>query len=405
MKRWWAWLFCTLLITACTKDPATVAEPQTLQHGRFSAVTVYAASSSIAPPLLMLANASTDHSAITALLTQAQHLNTSLFVVDVAALQQDLGHELSACINMGGDFDNLVRYLEAWQQTPGFIPAILVTTTTTAPAASALLTPLPKEIFAGELQLTTAPAMSTPTCVTSPTTVTPLALDKHFSERFTAAYKQIAAQLPALPALDAKVAALPLNELPANGDSDTFAILISGDGGWAGFDRELADALQKQGFSVIGWDSLRYFWQQRTPESLATDLDTVIAHYRQQWGKSHVVLLGFSQGANVLPFTLDKLSAESRQAVTKVALISPERHAQFEFHLGNWVSSGDEGLPIAPVLESYVDTWPVYCVYGEEDKNAVCPELTNHHVQVNGYDSGHHLNAAIDDIVALLTSS
>src|SRR5262249_51182676 len=50
---------------------------------------------------------------------------------------------------------------------------------------------------------------------------------------------------------------------------DTFAVLLSGDGGWAGIDKEVASRLAAHGIPVAGVDSLRYFWAPRTPEGLA----------------------------------------------------------------------------------------------------------------------------------------
>ena len=49
--------------------------------------------------------------------------------------------------------------------------------------------------------------------------------------------------------------------------TDSFAIVMSGDGGWAGLDKDVAQALSAHGIPVVGLDSLRYFWSPRTPEA------------------------------------------------------------------------------------------------------------------------------------------
>lgn len=56
-----------------------------------------------------------------------------------------------------------------------------------------------------------------------------------------------------------------------------------------------------RGIPVVGFDSLRYFWKKRTPEGLAADLDRVLRYYGRHWGKSKLILIGYSQGADVLP--------------------------------------------------------------------------------------------------------
>jgi len=393
-------LLLCLFIGACTRTP----EPQQLAHGRFSAVTLYTAPVSELPPLLLLADTTTETATIDAVAAQARSLNAALFVINSAQLRQDFADDVTNCRHLAGDFDNLARYLEAYLQLPGFIPPVLLTTNDSATIANAVLTPLPSPVFSALAQLGNDGDPMTPQPCGQSAAPAHISLNQGFADQLAAYYHGIQQQLPSIPMLDSKVAALPLTELPAAGDNDMFAILLSGDGGWAGFDKELADALQAEGVGVVGWDSLRYFWQPRSPSMLAADLDTVIAYYSEHWHKARVVLLGFSQGANVLPFTLDLLHTESRAALAKIALISPEQYAQFEFHLGNWIHTTEDGLALAPVLDYYKASTPLYCLYGAADATSVCPSLHGAGVQVKSYDSGHHLNGAIHDIVALLKS-
>jgi type IV secretory pathway VirJ component len=82
------------------------------------------------------------------------------------------------------------------------------------------------------------------------------------------------------------------------------AIVISGDGGWRDLDRTIAEKLRSQGVSVVGWDSLRYFWSRKTPAQVARDLGAVIDTYTARWGASKVALVGYSFGAGVLALRL-----------------------------------------------------------------------------------------------------
>ena len=67
----------------------------------------------------------------------------------------------------------------------------------------------------------------------------------------------------------AGIANLPLIELPAEPRGPLLAIVLSGDGGWRDVDRAIAQKLQSDGVSVVGWDSLRYFWSRKSPEQTA----------------------------------------------------------------------------------------------------------------------------------------
>ena len=89
----------------------------------------------------------------------------------------------------------------------------------------------------------------------------------------------------------APVADLPLVELPAAGDSPTMAVILSGDGGWAGLDKEVGGALVEKGVPVVGWNSLAYYWKARTPEEASADLARVLGHYLPLWKKEKVIVV------------------------------------------------------------------------------------------------------------------
>ena len=61
------------------------------------------------------------------------------------------------------------------------------------------------------------------------------------------------------------------------------AVVYSGDGGWRDIDKDIASRLQAKGIPVVGVDSLRYFWSEKTPEQIAADLGLIMAHYREAW--------------------------------------------------------------------------------------------------------------------------
>jgi type IV secretory pathway VirJ component len=173
---------------------------------------------------------------------------------------------------------------------------------------------------------------------------------------------------------------LPLVELPPlRGPSsatliDTFGILVSGDGGWANIDKDIGETLSRAGLPVVGWNSLQYFWRKKTPEQASADLAQVIAHYRQNWRRSKVVLIGFSLGADVLPFMLSRLPADARAAVVDTVLLSLSHQVDFEFHVADWLGTNNsQARTIAPELAKLAGL-PLLCVYGKEDDDSLCAD-------------------------------
>jgi type IV secretory pathway VirJ component len=178
------------------------------------------------------------------------------------------------------------------------------------------------------------------------------------------------------PSAGPAVADLPLVEtLSTAPGAAAFALLVTGDGGWAGIDREIAAALAATGLHVVGLDSLKYFWVRRTPEELASDLGRIIEHYAAAYGRGRVALVGYSRGADVLPAAVALLAPGPRGRVEAVALLGPGREATFELHLTDFLSSGGGGRPILPDVERLGGT-PVVCLFGREEADeSLCPLL------------------------------
>ncbi|WP_293395802.1 AcvB/VirJ family lysyl-phosphatidylglycerol hydrolase [Nevskia sp.] len=200
-------------------------------------------------------------------------------------------------------------------------------------------------------------------------------------------------------------------DVPATGaaqHADTFAILISGDGGWAGIDKEVAGFIADAGMPVIGIDSLRYFWSERTPEAFAADLDKIIRYYRHSLNRPKVLLIGYSQGADVLPFALNRMSATSRSEIALVALLGLAEHAQFEFHLSSWVGSVDDGKPTRPEvarLQASSANPPILCAYGEEDEDSICATLGGPKMSVLKLSGGHHFDGEYEMLAGKLLAA
>ena len=223
-----------------------------------------------------------------------------------------------------------------------------------------------------------------------------------WAPEFIAAFERMSANSDAeTPAITGSLSDLPLVEVPTTENGDSFAILLSGDGGWAGIDKDIAAALAEKGVPVAAFDSLRYFWTVRTPEGLATDLDRVLKYYANLWKRSRVILIGYSQGANVLPFALNRLPPETRSLVGQTVLMGLHDKASFEFHFGNWFEDNDEGIPLLPEMVKLAAE-STLCVYGEDEEDSFCPNIPAGHVQAVSLPGGHHFDGDYDRLAELI---
>ena len=223
-------------------------------------------------------------------------------------------------------------------------------------------------------------------------------VQRNWAPQFEAAFMRLSAvEVDTAP--PAAVADLPLVQLPVKTEKPYFAVIVSGDGGWAGIDREVASALLKDGVPVVGLDSLKYFWKPRDPEVLGADLSRIVDHFSKAWGKDKVVLVGYSRGADVLPFAVNRLTPEVKSKVALLALLGPGQKAEFEFKLKDWLGGGESGAPIKPEAEAWGGS-PVLCFYGKADKGNLCEVLDPARFKIIKLGGGHHFGGAYAEIAA-----
>ena len=192
---------------------------------------------------------------------------------------------------------------------------------------------------------------------------------------------------------------LPLIELPTAGKDDRLAIIYSGDGGWADIDRQLGEELSKRGVAVVGVDSLKYFWRRKDPIAAAEDLERIIAHYSAAWGKKRIVLVGYSFGADVLPFLWSNLSTASRAKVSHMALLAMSADASFEITVGGWVGvEPSEAEATGPAVKLVSGTH-VFCVQAGEDTDDPCPTLDIDALKLPG---DHHFDRDYKKLAGLI---
>jgi type IV secretory pathway VirJ component len=215
--------------------------------------------------------------------------------------------------------------------------------------------------------------------------------------QWQAAYQRLSQRsAPPPPSVPAAVHDLPIVEMPATGRNDsvgdqTMAVFLSGDGGWAGIDREIANTLAKNGVPVIGLDSLRYFWDARTPASTAADITRLMRFYMAQWHKTKVILIGYSQGADVLPFIVNRLPADARERIGLTAMLALGQKADFQFRLSNWIKNSNDGLAIKPEVDRLI-AGKFLCVYGSEETESGCPPVDVRTIKAVRLIGGHHFD-------------
>lgn len=187
---------------------------------------------------------------------------------------------------------------------------------------------------------------------------------------------------------------LPLTITAATGNnfSDIMGVFISGDGGWKDFDQKICNGLASNGIPVAGLNALKYFWKARTPEGASWDLSRILQAYEQTWGKKEVVLIGYSWGAEVLPFLFNRLSDEQKKRVKGIVLLSPADKTVFEYRVVFLLhQNGGNASLVAPELKKMYNYRTLF-IFGSDENTSWVKPLLKDNFQIKTLKGGHHYN-------------
>lgn len=454
-------LLPALALGARTKQPP--ATPEAVEFGRLGKVTLYRPAAQPTDLVLFLSGDGGWSLGVIQMAQHLAEQGALVAGIDIISYKNRLLASGQGCLYPAGDLENFAHFLENRFRFPKYVNPILAGYSSGATMAYTTLAQAPAGTFKGALSLGFCPDLPwpRPMCKGSGAGLEsepgrkegfvyqPLAglkdpwkvmqgdidqvcdkevtrkfageiptaelillpkvghgysVEKNYLSQYLTAYRELAAvKSPVAAALAASIADLPLVEVAATPGhaSDVMAIMLTGDGGWAGLDREVATVLAGRGVPVVGWDSLRYYWKAKSPDLAASDLGRIIQHYSATWHRPRVLLIGYSMGADVLPFLLNRLPAEQRALITSTSLIGLSSEAFFEFRVGQWLGATGGGSPVEPELRRLAST-NVNCLYGRDEAETLCRTLPADLVHRTELSGGHHFGGDYERLGELI---
>lgn len=454
-------LAAALLLVAGAE--AARAQDESFVFGSFGKVTLYRPQGTPRAVVLFVSGDGGWNLGVIDMAHRLQELGAAVAGIDMRTLQRNLEASSRGCAYPAGDFEELSRAVQLRLRLSRYERPLLVGYSSGATLVYGIIAQAPPETFAGAISLGFCPdlAMTRPLCGQRRFTVTPrkkgpgfdlgaakelavpwfvlqgeidqvcdpsgtktfvgqipratliplphvghgFSVTKNWDSQFVTAFdalskpadKAAAVKDPGAPDI-----ALDEVEAAAGTSGDTLAVLLTGDGGWAEIDKGIAGALAARGIPVLGWSSLEYYWTPRTPEGAARDLEAILRHGLAAKQKTRILLVGFSFGADVLPFLASRLPEDLRARVAGIALIGLSMHAQFEFHVTGWLGGhGDPKFPTGPEV-ARLKGLPVVCLQGQDDDDSACRGIPPGFARTLVLQGGHHLGGDYARVGALI---
>ncbi|MGB5421686.1 MAG: AcvB/VirJ family lysyl-phosphatidylglycerol hydrolase [Desulfobacterales bacterium] len=439
------------------------AEETTDQFGRFGKIALYHPSARPAHVVLFVSGDGGWNMGVVDMARELAGLDALVVGVDITSYLKQLEKSSDACVYPAADFELLSKYVQKKLGFSQYITPVLIGYSSGATLAYAALVQAPGNTFLGAISLGFCPdlALSKPLCrgsglewtkgpqdegynflpashlavpwvalqgttdqvceaektetyvkqvknskiVMLPGVGHGYSVPKNWMPQFKDEFARLTKQKSEKPVQSSAgdLADLPLVEVAARGpETDRMAVFWSGDGGWADLDEEISTSLAGHGVPVVGVNSLKYFWTNRTPEQTAKDLERIIRHYAAQWRKEKVILIGYSLGADILPFAANRLNEELKSRVELIALLGPSLQVDFEFHLSDWLGSGSKtAVPTKPEVMKLSDT-RLLCIYGEKETDSLCPLLQGNYFKKVVLPGAHHFGGDYAQIAATI---
>lgn len=198
---------------------------------------------------------------------------------------------------------------------------------------------------------------------------------------------------------------LPVKEWTAATHNKPLIFYISGDGGMNKFSTSLCEKLHSKGFDVMALNAKSYFWDKKTPAKAAADITSLLKQKLSGRKDQQVVMIGYSFGADVLPFILNRFSKDLDDKVLVSFLMASSGNTDFEIHWSD-IFGGNEKRSMDVVSEiNKLQDERVVILSASDDKTLDVSRITLKRFTREVLPGGHHFDGDTDEIVKVIISN
>ena len=191
---------------------------------------------------------------------------------------------------------------------------------------------------------------------------------------------------------------LPVKEWGTTTHNNPFIFYISGDGGLNKFSNELCSSINQRGFEVAALDAKSYFWDKKTPEQTASDVSNFLLRKINYRKDQKIVLIGYSFGADVLPFILERLPETIQNKLILSILMASSGSTDMEIHLSDMFGSGKKRSMDVLTELNKLNHEKILILNSSDEHGLDAKKITLKNYSLKTLPGGHHFDGDIDEI-------
>ncbi|MBX9784293.1 MAG: virulence factor family protein [Chitinophagaceae bacterium] len=180
-----------------------------------------------------------------------------------------------------------------------------------------------------------------------------------------------------------------------------FVFYISGDGGLNSFSTAVCQSIFEKGYNITALNAKSYFWEKKTPETSAADI-TAYLQKKVTAADGKIILIGYSFGADVLPFIINKLPDATRKKISSVVLLSPSASTDFEIHWSD-ILGGNKKRSMSVVEEmNKLNVPKTAALFGSDEKEFPVKDIKIKNFSSFYLPGGHHFEGNTEEVSKIM---
>lgn len=177
---------------------------------------------------------------------------------------------------------------------------------------------------------------------------------------------------------------------------------ITGDGGFNKFSTALCESLNKKGYDVFALDAKSYFYNKKTPEQTAFDVRSYLNKKIAVRNNKQIALIGYSFGADVLPFVLNRLPKNIFDNITASFLMACSGTTDFEIHWFD-IFGGNKKRNMDVVSEiNKLTIENIVIINGSDEQDLQLNKISLKKYTHEVLPGGHHFDGDTEEITTVI---